>query len=63
MVKKLLCLALALCMAAALLPPSAFAAEVVQTGQCGDSLTWTLDDEGTLTVSGTGGDVELQLFR
>ncbi|MBR1930881.1 MAG: leucine-rich repeat domain-containing protein, partial [Lachnospiraceae bacterium] len=26
----------------------------VQTGICGDNLTWTLDEEGTLTVSGTG---------
>lgn len=23
-------------------------------GTCGDNLTWTLDDEGTLTISGTG---------
>ena len=25
-----------------------------QTGKCGDNLTWTLDDEGTLTIRGTG---------
>lgn len=24
------------------------------SGTCGDDLTWTLDDEGTLTISGTG---------
>lgn len=24
------------------------------SGACGDNLTWTLDDEGTLTISGTG---------
>ncbi len=30
------------------------AAEVVHSGTCGDNLTWTLDSEGTLTVSGTG---------
>ena len=24
------------------------------SGTCGDNLTWTLDDEGTLTISGTG---------
>ncbi len=29
-------------------------AEVVDSGKCGDNLTWTLDDEGTLTISGTG---------
>ena len=29
-------------------------AESVQSGECGDDLTWTLDGEGTLTISGTG---------
>ena len=24
------------------------------SGTCGDNLTWTLDNEGTLTISGTG---------
>ena len=32
-------------------PQTSFAAA---SGTCGDNLTWTLDDEGTLTVSGTG---------
>ncbi|MDO5138597.1 MAG: leucine-rich repeat protein, partial [Oscillospiraceae bacterium] len=27
---------------------------VVESGTCGDNLTWTLNDEGTLTISGTG---------
>ena len=30
------------------------AAEITHSGECGDNLTWTLDDEGTLTISGTG---------
>ena len=29
-------------------------ATIVQQGTCGDNLTWTLDDMGTLTISGTG---------
>ncbi|MGI5875020.1 MAG: S-layer homology domain-containing protein [Bacillota bacterium] len=29
-------------------------AAVIDSGACGDNLTWTLDDNGTLTVSGTG---------
>lgn len=29
-------------------------AKEVKSGTCGDNLTWELDDEGTLTVSGTG---------
>ena len=28
--------------------------DVVSSGTCGDNLTWTLDDEGTLSISGTG---------
>ena len=28
--------------------------EIVASGECGDNLTWTLDDQGTLTISGTG---------
>lgn len=27
---------------------------IVANGSCGDNLTWILDDEGTLTISGTG---------
>ena len=29
-------------------------AEIIDSGECGDNLTWTLDDKGTLTISGTG---------
>ena len=29
-------------------------AKVVATGTCGDSVTWTLDADGVLTISGTG---------
>ena len=39
---------------ATLLPTEAQAAEIVKSGTCGTNLTWTLDDEGTLTISGTG---------
>ena len=34
-----------------------FAAEIVDSGECGDqgdNVTWTLDSEGTLVISGTG---------
>ena len=27
---------------------------IIASGECGDDLTWTLDDQGTLTISGTG---------
>ena len=37
-----------------LLPTETKAAEIVDSGTCGENLTWTLDDAGTLTISGTG---------
>ena len=33
---------------------TAYAAEVVETGTCGYNVTYTLDNEGTLMISGTG---------
>ena len=33
---------------------NAAAAEITDSGTCGENLTWTLDDAGTLTISGTG---------
>lgn len=44
---------LALVMTVCLLPATAWAAKAA-SGTCGDNLTWTLDDAGTLTISGTG---------
>ncbi len=48
--KALLLIALALC---ALLVPAAVLSET-RSGSCGENVTWTLDDDGVLTVSGTG---------
>lgn len=33
---------------------NAYAAEEIASGTCGDNLTWTLDDEGVLSISGSG---------
>ena len=52
--KRFLGTLLCLCMLLTLLPVSAMAAENVSSGSCGDNLTWELDAEGTLTISGTG---------
>lgn len=46
-------IALCLVLVLALLSTTANAA-VVKSGTCGDNLTWTFDDAGTLTISGTG---------
>ena len=58
LLRRLTALALALCMLAAL-TSEIFAADIVASGYCGGegdgtNLTWTLDSEGTLTISGTG---------
>ena len=56
--RRLVALALTLCMLAAL-TAEIFAADIVDSGYCGGegdgkNLTWTLDSKGTLTISGKG---------
>lgn len=54
--RRLIALALILCMLTAL-TAEIFAANIVASGNCGangTNLTWTLDSEGTLTISGKG---------
>ena len=53
MKKKLLSIVLALSMLCAFVPLVA-SAEVATSGTCGENLTWTLGEDGTLTISGTG---------
>ena len=52
MKKRVLSVFLVLCFVLTLLP-TAFA-DSSTSGKCGDNLTWTLDGDGTLTISGTG---------
>ncbi len=53
--KKILSLALALIMVMSLFNGvTVSAATVTASGKCGDNLTWTLDEDGVLTISGTG---------
>ena len=54
MKKRLFSLLLSLCMVLSLLPFGASAAEVVDTGVCGDRLYWSLDRDGVLTIAGEG---------
>ncbi len=59
MKKRLLSFVLAVLMIASLLPATALAAGIVDSGTCGaegdgSNLTWTLDSEGVLTISGSG---------
>lgn len=54
--KKLVSWVLALCLVVSLLPAPAQAVNIVASGSWGDdnTVTWTLDSEGTLTFDGTG---------
>ena len=51
-VKRLLAILVALVMVLGVLPVQAYAATV--EGTCGESVTWKLTSDGTLTISGTG---------
>ena len=53
MKKRTLSLMLVLLMIISVLPVSA-AADAPKSGTCGENLTWTLSDDGVLTISGTG---------
>ena len=55
MKKRIISVLLILVMVISLLPTTALASGTeVASGTCGEYLTWTLDSEGTLTISGTG---------
>ena len=49
-----LILAMLLCIALLVGIHSAAYAETIGSGTCGKNVTWTLDDAGTLSVSGSG---------
>ena len=66
--KRLLSFVLAVLMIASLLPATALAADVVKSGTCGaegdgSNLTWTLDSEGLLTISGAGAMKEYDRYK
>ena len=57
MTKKVLACLLAMMLALSLLPGTAGAATIEQSGTCGadgDNVIWSLDSDGVLTISGTG---------
>lgn len=52
--KRFLAVLATLCLALPLLTVGVSAANIVDSGECGDNVTWTLDSDGLLTISGTG---------
>ncbi len=64
--KKIFALIMSVIMIMGVVPAgvlSASAASVVDSGICGENLTWTLDSEGTLTISGTGEMYDYSLYE
>lgn len=54
MKKRILSLVLVFSILSTLIVALPITANAETSGTCGDNLTWTLDDNGTLTISGTG---------
>ena len=60
LIKKHIVVILAFALILSVLPAAgltglrALAADIVDSGTCGENLTWTLDSDGLLTISGTG---------
>ena len=52
--KRIVSLFLTLCMVTSMITAMSTTVSAATSGTCGDNLTWTLDDEGTLIISGTG---------
>lgn len=52
--KSTISILLAVIMLLSTLPFAVGAADTASSGQCGDNVYWTLDEEGTLTISGEG---------
>lgn len=52
--KKIISLFLTICMIISICAFMPLTVSAATSGTCGDNLTWTLDDEGTLTISGKG---------
>lgn len=53
-IKRILSVLLVCCLFSALLPSAALAADIIDSGTWEDNITWELDSEGTLTISGNG---------
>lgn len=53
-IQKMICIMLVLTLSLCCSTLPSFAAEETSSGTCGESLTWILDGDGLLTISGTG---------
>lgn len=56
---KVLATILCVAFAVVIISTNVFAADEIASGNCGDNLTWVIDSNGTLTISGTGEMMEM----
>ena len=61
--KKSISIILAVLLLLSVIPLTASAATIVDSGTCGENLTWALDDNGTLFISGTGAMYDYDYFN
>ena len=54
MKKRVLAVLLMVALVLPMFPTSLFAAEIIASGKCGENVTWELDSDGVLTISGSG---------
>lgn len=54
MKKRMLSVLLVFCLMVSILPATVFASEIIASGTCGENVSWVLDSDGTMTISGTG---------
>ena len=57
MKKRMLSIILTVCMIMSAFAAMSVTVSAAESGKCGDNLTWTLDDEGTLTIIGIYGSI------
>ena len=52
--KKILSIVLSALLLISIIPLTVSAGTIIDSGRCGDNLTWVFDSESVLTISGTG---------
>lgn len=52
--KRAFCCLLSIIVLIAAIPVTVFATDMANSGYCGENLSWVIDDEGTLFITGTG---------
>lgn len=60
--KRIISLIVALCLICSMVPMSVSAVTVIVSGTCGKNLRWQLDEDGLLTISGTGAMTDFDFY-